>query len=429
MSLPRSYEEWIGQRVVAHYGTNAGAPEVPFQSWHKVKEAFTPELVARAVRANPRPTQSCLDPFGGSGTTALTCQFLGVTPTTYELNPFLADLIQSKLETYDSDLLARDLAGVLKEVRLSKAIDSGAFDNMPPSFVESLDQSTDRWLFDRSIAEDVIRTLSAIQNVQDERNRLFFKVLLGSVLVPCSNVVISGKGRRYRGNWKDRRRPAGTLLPQFTKAVHSAMLDVVRFGRREEPGYSLKRGDSRVLIKQAEPADLAVFSPPYPNSFDYTDVYNVELWMLGYLKGPTDNRNLRGQTVSSHVQVSREFNPAPTSSAALNDALASLHDRMSQLWNPWLPSMVGAYFAEMDGLLTELRRIVMPGGSIWIVVGDSRYAGVPIASGAIVAELAQNHGLTPRPVEVLREMRGFGASGSARHLTESLVVLDVPLVS
>ena len=32
------------------------------------------------------------------------------------------------------------------------------------------------------------------------------------------------------------------------------------------------------------PHDLAVFSPPYPNSFDYTDVYNVELWAMGYLR-------------------------------------------------------------------------------------------------------------------------------------------------
>ena len=39
-----------------------------------------------------RPIFSCIDPFGGSETTALACQFLGAAPTTIELNPYLADL-------------------------------------------------------------------------------------------------------------------------------------------------------------------------------------------------------------------------------------------------------------------------------------------------------------------------------------------------
>ncbi len=34
--------------------------------------------------------------------------------------------------------------------------------------------------------------------------------------------------------------------------------------------YVVLRGDSRELLGSIDEADLAVFSPPYPNSFDYT---------------------------------------------------------------------------------------------------------------------------------------------------------------
>ncbi len=68
-----TFEEWTKGRTVSSLGTNSGALELPFQSWKHFKEAFAPELVARAIAQNPIPVKRCLDPFGGSGTTALAC--------------------------------------------------------------------------------------------------------------------------------------------------------------------------------------------------------------------------------------------------------------------------------------------------------------------------------------------------------------------
>lgn len=59
--------------------------EMPFQRWYKFKEAFSPSFVVEALDGLSRPPQIGLDPFGGSGTTALTCQFLGIRPYTIEV--------------------------------------------------------------------------------------------------------------------------------------------------------------------------------------------------------------------------------------------------------------------------------------------------------------------------------------------------------
>ncbi len=90
----------LKNRVIANIGTNHGSKPLPFQTWKRFKEAFVPEIVQRAISESIIPVNNCLDPFGGSGTTALACQFLGVNSTTIEINPFLADLIESKLHTY-----------------------------------------------------------------------------------------------------------------------------------------------------------------------------------------------------------------------------------------------------------------------------------------------------------------------------------------
>ncbi len=109
-----SYTDWTQGRTISSMGTNAGAAPLPFQHWKHFKEAFAPELVERAISTSYIPVKRCLDPFGGSGTSALTSQFLGVHPITIEVNPFLADLIEAKLAIYKADTLASDLRMLIR---------------------------------------------------------------------------------------------------------------------------------------------------------------------------------------------------------------------------------------------------------------------------------------------------------------------------
>jgi hypothetical protein len=92
---------------------------------------------------------------------------------------------------------------------------------------------------------------------------------------------VNGKGRRYRGAWSNRRIWADDVDRLFCDAVRRAAHDLGAFGGRARTAAAVLRGDSRTLMNTVDPVDAAIFSPPYPNSFDYTDVYNLELWVLG----------------------------------------------------------------------------------------------------------------------------------------------------
>ena len=107
------FSDWIGQRRVVMLGSNAGSTDLAFQGWRRFKEAFAPELIERAVRESIVPVHHVVDPFGGSGTTALAAQFLGINSTTIEVNPFLADLVEAKISNYDCDAVARAFAAVM----------------------------------------------------------------------------------------------------------------------------------------------------------------------------------------------------------------------------------------------------------------------------------------------------------------------------
>jgi hypothetical protein len=416
-----SFNEWTEKRTVLSLGTNAGSRELPFQRWRHFKEAFAPELVARAIAESEIPVHRCIDPFGGSGTTALACQFLGIYPITIEVNPYLADLIEAKLHTYDPDALVRDLGRVMRRVRKRSMAPPTLFRAAPPTFVEP--GVNGRWIFDLSVASRVATILAAIEDLTNECHQRLFRVLLGGVLVDVSNVLISGKGRRYRRGWQQNRRDPDQVDNLFNSAVHRAILEIHRYSRRACSAFELIRGDCREILHSDMRFDLAVFSPPYPNSFDYTDVYNVELWALGYLTDSKMNQSLRRSTLCSHVQIGRNFPRSPLMSPILNRALRCLRKAPVRLWNPWIPSMIGAYFADMLLVLSKIHASLVSGGVVWMVMGDSQYADVHIRTADIIAQLAPCAGYKISRMEAFRSMHSSAQQGGRPALNETLLVL------
>ena len=416
------FAEWTGNRDIQSLGTNAGARSLPFQGWRRFKEAFAPELIARAIHDSPGNVGRCVDPFAGSGTTGLACQFLGVHPVVAEVNPYLADLIEAKLDAYPSaEILDYDLATVIGgSVKITSSDVHAHFASAPATFVEP--GVNGRWIFDERVAERIVALLDEINQVEEPARRLF-RVLLGGILVEASNVVVSGKGRRYRANWKGRIVDPNLVTELFQASAQKAIDDIRRFAGRPVISYEIIRGDSRFGFSDVDPCQLAVFSPPYPNSADYTDIYNVELWTLGYLNGREDDSTLRSATLSSHVQGSRQFADAPSGSGTLQEVLGSLHSRRSSLWDHRIPSMVGAYFSDLLDVLAALARILSPDATAWIVVGDSRYAGVLIPVGTVLQELVEDHGWEVLSTEPFRSMRTSAQQGGDRMLTEQLLVL------
>jgi hypothetical protein len=420
------FSDWVQNRGPPYLSTNAGAPEIAFQDWLRFKEAFAPELVARAVKETAgdlgRPITRCSDPFGGSGTTALACQFLGIKPSTIELNPFLADLIEAKLSRYEADELERTFGEVIcRATELSDDVKDDPFPNSPKTFVEPGEHA--KFIFSRPIAVRIAGYRKAIDELESSRARRFFRVMLASIVVGVSNVIVSGKGRRYRQRWQGRQSDPSTVDISFNNACLRAIYQVRRHSNRPTFEYHILRGDSRSMVQNLGHHELSVFSPPYPNSFDYTDVYNVELWTLGYLRSADDNRKLREQTLRSHVQINRPFSAQPSGSLSLEQTIDRLESVRPWLWDPHIPEMIGAYFDDMRTVLLGLRRQITTGGRVYVVVGDSCYAGVDVPVARVLGEEAPSLGFTPIAVEPFRSMRASPQQGGRPELAENLLTL------
>ncbi len=423
MSMPAqaTFSDWVDGRDISTFGTNSGATPLPFQQWRHFKESFAPELVERAIQESSIPVKRAFDPFGGSGTTALACQFLGVHPITCEVNPYLADLIEAKVRQYDTDNLVADMTKVIRSAVKSR----GKFQlELPKDAPQTLVEpgKGNRWVFDEEVAARVASLRRAIRQLDNSAHKMLFRVLLGGILIEVSNVVVNGKGRRYRGQWRERSRLPNNVDRLFAARAQAAVTDIHRFRGRPCRTYELHRSDAKKMT-MGESVDLVVCSPPYPNSFDYTDVYNVELWVLDYLASSEANRSLRQSTIASHVQIHREYAPPPQESSLLGEVVETLRSKRGELWNRYIPDMIGGYFADLKAVLSRLTSGTNAGGQIWFVVGDSRYSGVHVPVAKILADIA------PRELQLLktqpfRSMRASAQQGGRYHLAETLVAFQ-----
>lgn len=400
--------------------SNQGTAELPYQRWFRFKEAFSPKFVADTIGALPHRIDTVLDPFGGSGTTGLTCSFLGINSVSLEVNPFLADLISAKLTPMTPSALLREYERVRSRLTIT-ARDRVLPEGMPATMREP--GVGGRWVFAADVY-DTARALARRFSLLPHAEGRLLRVLLGSVLVQNSNVVINGKGRRYRSGWETRERSSHHLLDDLDRAVDVAISDLTRFSVPIGARHKVRCGDARKTIKGVHSADLAIFSPPYPNSFDYTDVYNLELWMLGYLNSASENRILRQSTLRSHVQIAWAEQPSQIRSPTLRATLANLERSRKELWNPRIPEMVASYFEDMHGILTELSRILPRGRHAVIAIGDSQYAGVLVNVAKILKEMLSSVGFRLTKSEAIRSMRSSSQHGGAFDLREHCLVLQ-----
>ncbi|MBX3587771.1 MAG: SAM-dependent methyltransferase [Ramlibacter sp.] len=418
---PEPRQHQTARPAAAPITTNQDGKGTAFQRWFHFKEAFSPAFVSAAISSLGYRPKHVTDPFGGSGTTAITAQLLALDATTIEVNPFLADIIKAKVSSLSAEALRRNAADF--QARLARSRPSlSRLSHLPATFIEAEDK--ERWIFPLAVAKRLSQYLTCIDAIEEPDVQRFFRVVLGAVLVDCSNVYVNGKGRRYRAGWQEHE-PAPAMLDQlFGAQFNTAFEDVLRFEGRPRSRIDVIHGDARqALAAVTDTTDLVVFSPPYPNSFDYTDIYNVELWALGYLANKTDNVRLRNETLRSHVQIHRKYELPQHASPLLDSTLTKLELQREQLWDGDIPNMVGAYFRDIETILVQCQRILAESGKVMMVVGDSRYASVRIEVAAIIAQLAKSMGYSSVKTREVRQMRSSAQQGGRLQLAESIVEL------
>jgi DNA modification methylase len=400
----------------------------PFYRWYPFVEGFSGNLVKSIVGELDYIPTLCLDPFAGSGTTPLACQDQAIMCISFEVNPFLVDLMKVKLyRGYDLRYIEDTIDRF--ELNLKKSKLTPDYPEIDPQTLFEKD-GLKRWIFHKEVAWGIFDVLDEIESLPKDSiyPKLLFKIALSSNLLSISNVFRNGKCLSYKPNWQNNRLSREDVHKKFLDFCRNVILDDLRNVKSGEitvENHSLcARGDARELVKNLDDnsIDLVITSPPYLNSRDYTDIYRLELWVLGYLKSYADQRQLRKSTLRSHVQIVWGSEKAPEI-ADLTEALNRIEKHRDKFWNKSIPEMISGYFADMNTILRFLKTKLKSQSKVYIDIGNSSYYNVAVETDAITAQIAEKHGFNVDEIRIARYLRSSGQQDSAK-LREGVIVLS-----
>ncbi len=401
--------------------------DLPRHRWYFVKEGFSPRLVEEAISTEGLESgELLLDPFSGSGTAPLTAATAGLKTVGFEVNPFLRFLSATKLVQIDHKALKVSAESVLRGFKRPQSSPLEGFSTFASG------NPWNRWLFNRNVLRSYEGGNAALDRVPRSHRNLLKLLLLGATL-DCCNATRDGKCLRYRKNWRESGYNRQDLIDAFDVRLKAAAEDLEKSPLDGKSAVILQ-GDARQLIQRlrGQKFRLCITSPPYLNSFDYSDVYRPELFLGRFVDSNEALMKVRLRTIRSHVQANWDAPKKEEFGELYRTCIEKIHSSKDQLWSQRLPLMIQAYFEDMERILGKLRKRALPNASAWFVVSTSAYVGVEIPVDLILAEIGQKCGWYLREIGVLRYLRSSGQQmgGLATRenpsvpLRESVVILD-----
>jgi hypothetical protein len=396
----------------------------PFDRWFKLKEGYSSYMVQHLLEEfGARPADCVIDPFLGAGSTLVGARNASINGLGFEINPFSAKLASVKVDTrLDPETLTTTSNAVLDTVA-----------RQDPVTIEPPVLSITQKLFGAQL-DDVLRAKQVILDEPDPATKDFLLIGFGCVLERAATARKDGNGLKYPKS----KHPV-PFLPALRDQYRLMIEDIRSLPRASDRGsrYAILQGDSRyiddhVVRTQAGPdastlldgAKFSIFSPPYANCFDYTEVYKIELWMLDFITSYDQLKTLRSKSVSSHLNKAYVRGKGA--------ALAELEDVIDSI--PWeetwgkqkMRSMVLGYFDDMKVVFGNLDSMLKEGGRIVCIVGNSAYGNVPVATDLFLAQFLRD--LCYHDIEI-RVARQLGTSsqqlrylGNDPFLRESLII-------
>ena len=400
---------------------------LPVHRWFRLKEAFSANLLREIIESIPelgkRKQLHLLDPFSGVGTGLLASQEMSamgfkITGTGLEINPFLAFAGRTKTRWPEID--PKRLLELGEEV-LS---DSTRF----PSKIPRLSSLTSGRCLSRHMSRRIVALRNVIQS--HGHNATCHALLLGlaASIEPVSRIRKDGRALRIVQKCRT------ILLPTLVDQWHRMARDV-EFLQDTLPGAPVPlvvQGDGRIPSKygvEANSIDLILTSPPYPNNIDYSEVYKLELWLMGFVSTATEFLRLRHSTFRSHPTIevpypSQDFMDE-LRKGSLKSLLNSLLRRARKSQKKWRQRLLIGYFSDMWEALREHYRCLRRNGYEVLVIGNSLHGGADdpylIPTDIIVGTMAERLGFSVERILVTRSMKRR-LSGN-HFLRESIVVL------
>ena len=404
--------------------------DICIHRWYPFVEGYSKEFIEAIVNEQTQKVEFCLEPFSGSGTTALELSLKGISCISFEVNPFMFTLSKAKLKVsqYKRQTIKSHILKMKKHIASLNDNEIDLYSGFS-TLIEGKEKK--KWNIDREVFIAIEKLKRAINSLSTTLYKEVYIICLANILLEYSNLYRNGKCLSYKKDWKENLYSQEQVITSFFNFINNVIIeDLENLGTNNFSNHDLLYlGDTRKLIFENvddNSVDLIITSPPYLNSRDYTDSYMLELKALDFLTNYNDIKKLREQTIRSHVQL-KIRNLKGVQSKILKAAISEMEflSKDSVAWNTEIQSMIIAYFEDMETIFNGMYQKLKKGRRVYFNVSNSAYFGVLINTLEICSEIAENIGFE---VIEIREARYLNSSPQQKEkigkLLEGVIVLE-----
>lgn len=392
--------------------------EIPLHRWVPWIAGFSAHFVQdcldKFLPRNRRSQVWVLDPFAGVGTALIEAYLRGLSVIGFEINPYAALAARLKLEAKQvpTTEFARWISAFEKYMeRRDLARDAEPYSKPPTGF------SGRTRLFSPKVERKILFVLDFIGRIEDARIRDLFRLALGSVMVSVSNYSYEPSLTRRSAVDKPDIHDAsvGQVISQKLRLMLNDvqwMKDVVhslpRIGRQKMIPASIFTAERR--LKRSGFVNLVVTSPPYLNNYHYPRNTRPQLHWLGFTSGAGYNGAYESESFGKFWQTVRGLSPVQLSFEHVGlertiQSLRNLNAKDRQYGGPGWANYVATYFNDAFLFCRLLTRLLKPGATAVVVLGNSIIQGLEIKTDQLFGEIGELCGLRFDHTMLLRKKR------------------------
>ena len=374
--------------------------------WLRLTPAYSLHVV-RDLLAGRHGDQVVLDPFSGTGTTALAAAALGMAAHAVDINPFLVWLGNAKLRRY-SARAADDLRAVAAEMTRRH---SGHPSRARP-WVPAIHQVERWWDADALAALSALWAGIRAREAEDELSDLM-KIAFCRAAIETSHAAFNHQSMSFR---PASARTQPTLFTTRTEGQERVMASFM--AAAEDLAHSLSvdvpiaearvwLGDARHLerILPAAYYTVVITSPPYPNRMSYIRELRPYMYWLGYLTSGRQAGELDWSAIGGTWGCATSRLAAWRPNEALTIPYPGFDPMIARIQDvhPLLGRYVHKYFEDIKEHLASLRRVVALGATCHYIVGNSKFYDTLVPTEEIYAALLEDAGFAEVRIERLRK--------------------------
>lgn len=397
----------------------------PLHEWYPYLEGYSPEFVENVIETFSPNARDILDPFCGSGTTALVAAMRGGVGYYAEVNPACQYIIEAKslaltLSFRERARIAQQLHEIAANTeQLIRRSDKAK--DLERHFHASFGH---RPFYTENTLEAVLRSRSFVDKIEKDDPVVGRFLIIGILrsLVPCSLLVRRGDLRFMTE--KELKRGLPDYCDSITESLNLIASDLI--DANAAPGRTqFVSDDARCLHKtMSKKVDAIITSPPYLNGTNYFRNTKLELWFLRKVTEKSDLRKFRDSAITSGINdvtrrkllFAREQD-LRFHSPLLDNTINALNETA---YDSRIAAMVENYFYDMHDVLAKLPSVLNDNGIIAIDLGDSVYSGVHVPTQDILAEMLECSGFKLDETVLLRDRK----SRNGTQLSQTLQVFS-----